>query len=83
MPWIQTIPEEQATGKLAQVYDQIKSATGRDRVPNIMAVTSIKPDITEALVNLQRRIRNPEARLSMRRQEMVAVVTSVMNSCTY
>ena len=81
MAWIEVIPEEKASGKLAGLYARTKSMNGR--VPNITAATSLKPDITEALGNLRTAIRTPDARLSVRRQEMMAVVTSALNNCTY
>ena len=81
MAWIEVVPEEQATGKLAGLYAQSQSKIGR--IPNITAVLSLKPDVMEALGNLRMAIRNPEASLSVRRQEMVAVVTSALNNCTY
>lgn len=81
MPWIKVISEAEATGELAQIYHQVKSSTGR--VANITKITSLKPEVTRALVQLRQAIRSPGAKLSPRRQEMIATVTSALNQCTY
>lgn len=81
MPWIKVISEAEATGELAQIYHQVKSATGR--VANITKITGLKPEVTRALVQLRQAIRSPRAKLSPRRQEMIATVASALNQCTY
>lgn len=81
MSWIKVISEDEAEGELAQTYHQAKSITGR--VANIIKITSLRPEVTRALVQLRQAIRSPRASLSARRQEMIATVASALNQCTY
>ena len=43
MAWIRTIPEEEATGHLAEVYSEIRK--GFSAVPNVMMALSLRPEL--------------------------------------
>ena len=81
MSWIETIDEGEATGRLAEAYEKVRNALGK--VGNLSKVTSLKPEATNALIQLRQTIRSPDGKLSQRRQEMVAAVVSALNSCTF
>ena len=48
MASIKMIPEEEATGKVKDIYEDIKSQLGIDFVPNLYKVMAPKPDYLEA-----------------------------------
>lgn len=48
MASIQMIAEEEATGKVKDIYEDIKSQLGIDFVPNLYKVMAPKPDYLEA-----------------------------------
>ena len=43
MAWIRTIPEEEATGHLAEIYSEIRK--GFPAVPNVMKALSLRPEL--------------------------------------
>ena len=49
MPYVRTVPYHEATGELKETYDQILEARGS--VPNVLAVSSIRPQIVKTLVS--------------------------------
>jgi hypothetical protein len=48
MASIKMIPEEEATGKVKEIYEEIKSQIGIDFVPNLYKVMASKPGYLEA-----------------------------------
>jgi hypothetical protein len=48
MASIKMIPEEEATGKVKEIYEEIKSQFGIDFVPNLYKVMASKPGYLEA-----------------------------------
>jgi hypothetical protein len=48
MASIKMIAEEEATGKVKDIYEDIKSQLGIDFVPNLYKVMAPKPDYLEA-----------------------------------
>lgn len=80
MPWIKVIHEDEATGDLAEYYGAVKEQ-GR-RAVNIQKVMSLNPKAMAAIDALQSSWRDAPV-LSDRHREMVAVVTSALNRCSY
>ena len=48
MASIKLIPEEEATGKVKDIYEEIKSQLEIDFVPNLYKVMASKPDYLDA-----------------------------------
>ena len=48
MASIKMIPEEKATGKVKDIYEDIKSTLGIDFIPNLYKVMASKPGYLEA-----------------------------------
>jgi hypothetical protein len=48
MASIRLVPEEEATGKVKELYDEIKAEHGIDFVPNLYRAMAAKPDYLEA-----------------------------------
>lgn len=80
MTWIKVIEEDEATGHIAEYYKKAREE-GRN-VSNINKATSLNPLAMEAIDLFQQSWREHGA-LQPRHREMVALVTSSLNRCTY
>ena len=84
MVWIRTVPENEATGIVKEVYDHCHGRVGvSDQVPEVVKVFSISPRILEAVENLRTAIKDGASGLGRDREEMIAVVVSAINRCTF
>jgi len=81
MPWIDEIDEDAATGELKDLYDTI--AQRRGKLSNIMRVHSLHPGAMQAHMDLYLRIMFDRSELRREERELVAVVVSAANGCTY
>jgi len=82
MPWIDTVPYQQATGRLKQLYDRVKGPG--DNVDNIMMMHSLRPHSMEGHMTLYKNVLHhtgntvPKAFL-----ETIGVWVSLLNRCSY
>jgi uncharacterized peroxidase-related enzyme len=81
MAWVTTIPEAQASGKLAEVYRKAHERAGR--VPNIARVQSLRPQTTERGFDLYCQLMDGPGGLSRRERVLIATVVSKVNGCLY
>jgi len=81
MTWIRTVPENEAQGRLAEVYADITRKRGK--MSHIMRSQSLDPDAMEAHMDLYMRLMFRKGGLSRAERELIAVVVSVENGCTY
>ena len=80
--WIEVIPEGEAEGVLAELYDEYRSPqTGM--VDNILKIHSLHPETMRDHVRLYRTVMYGEGGLSRPEREMIGVVVSVANQCHY
>jgi uncharacterized peroxidase-related enzyme len=82
MPWIRTVPPEEATGLLRQIYDSAVRRAGR--VYNVVRLQSLRPKALDASMRLYLELMHaPEGALTRAQREMIAVVVSATNGCHY
>lgn len=81
MAWIKTVNENEAEGKIKELYDAFKKQVGF--VPNVISLFSIKPRSMEATSNLFKVFMYGPSPLSRARREAIALVVSVINHCHY
>jgi alkylhydroperoxidase family enzyme len=80
--WIEVLPEEQAEGELAELYDELRSAkTGV--VDHILAIHSLHPETMRDHARLYRTLMHGQGDLSRVEREMIGVVVSAVNQCHY
>jgi len=80
--WIRMIPLEAATGKLAEMYERVKTPHGT--VDNVMRAHSLRPQSMEGHVVLYRSVlHNPDNTLPFWFLEVVASYVSMTNRCDY
>ena len=83
MASIRLIPEDEATGKVKAIYEEIKSELGIDFVPNLYRAMASKPDYLEANWRRVKAIMASEGKLDRLTKEIVAVAVSAVNACSY
>lgn len=81
MAWIDVVDEENAEGKLAELYEQIRSSRGK--VANIMKIHSLHPEAMETHLEFYLTIMFKRAGLSREQRELVATAVSSINNCEY
>jgi len=81
MPWVPTIPEEKATGSLAEVYQKSRERAGR--VPNIAKLQSLRPEATNRGFDLYCQLMDAPTGISRRERVLIATVVSYVNGCLY
>jgi uncharacterized peroxidase-related enzyme len=81
MQFIKVINENEASGELKKVYEQIGSARGK--LSNIMKIHSLMPDTMIKHLELYLSIMFSKTNLSREEKEILAVVVSKNNNCDY
>jgi len=82
MPWIRTVPPEEATGLLRQIYEAALRRAGR--VFNVDRLQSLRPKVLDASMQLYLQLMHaPDGALTRAQREMIAVVVSATNGCHY
>ncbi|OGG46439.1 MAG: hypothetical protein A3F84_15360 [Candidatus Handelsmanbacteria bacterium RIFCSPLOWO2_12_FULL_64_10] len=82
MAMIALISEQEATGKVKEVYEQIQKAFGIPFVPNLFKAMAHNPDLLEANWRRVGTIMG-RGRLDRKTKEMIAVAVSATNNCEY
>ena len=83
MASVRMIPEEEATGKIADIYEEIKTELGIDFVPNLYKVLASKPGVLEANWNKVKAVMVEPGKLDRLTKEIIAVAVSAVNACGY
>lgn len=78
MPFIRTIPPEQADGVLKEIYDEQLASLGY--IPNYHRLFSLRPQASLAWRGLQNAIR---AKMRLRQFELVTFAAAGAMRCTY
>lgn len=82
MSWIKTIPPEDASGKLKDIYAKISSPGSR--VDNILQVHSLRPHTLEGHMKLYKNVLHHSGNtLPKWFLETIGVYVSILNNCSY
>lgn len=81
MAWIRIIQEDEATGKLKELYDKYAEPSGE--VDNILKIHSLNVKSLRTHYDLYAHLMRGRSDLSRVQREMIAVVTSAINRCHY
>ena len=79
--YIKTIDQEDATGQLKDIYDNLLGSFGM--IPNIIKVQSLRPDLLEPLLGFLGALMETQHGLSKTTKELIAAYVSKINSCQY
>jgi len=77
------IPEEEATGRVKEIYGEIRSRLGIDFVPNLYKVMAPNPGYLEANWNKVKAVMVEEGQLDRLTKEVIAVAVSAVCGCKY
>jgi alkylhydroperoxidase family enzyme len=83
MASVRLVPEDQATGKVKALYEEIKAEHGIDFVPNLYRAMASNPDYLEANWRRVKAIMSVDGKLDRLTKEMIAVAVSAVNACGY
>ena len=81
MAWIKVIPEKEATGQLRELYEKYAEPSGV--VDNILKIHSLSPESLRAHVVVYKTLMYGKSPIKRPQREMIAVVASAANRCTY
>lgn len=81
MPRIKIIEPEQATGRLSEIYHDIHCRRGK--IAEVHKIQSMRPESIIHHMDLYLEIMFSHSELSRAQREMMAVVVSVANGCSY
>ena len=82
MTWINTISYEEATGKVKQLYEQIKGPD--NNIDNIMMAHSLRPHTMEGHMAIYKNVlHNSKNTLPKWLLEALGVYVSIINRCDY
>ncbi len=77
------VAEADATGKVRDIYADIKATLGIDFVPNLYKVMAPRPDYLEANWNKVKAVMVAPGKLDRLTREIIAVAVSAVNACNY
>ena len=83
MASVKLISDEEATGKVRELYDEIKAKLGTDFVPNLYRAMASNPEYLEANWRKDQAVMGESKRLDTLTKEMIAVAVSAVNACHY
>ena len=81
MPYIRSIPPDEAAGTLADEYAAARRRAGY--VAHILQLQSLNPAVLHAGVELYRAIMHGPSALTRAHRELIATVVSSVNGCFY
>ncbi len=77
------ISDEEATGKVKEIFEEIKKTLGIDFVPNLYRAMAPIPEYLEAQWNKTRVTMQRSGKLDRLTREIIAVTVSAVNGCHY
>jgi alkylhydroperoxidase/carboxymuconolactone decarboxylase family protein YurZ len=82
MALLKSVSDEEATGKVRQIYDDIKTTKEIDFIPNFWQALAINPDHLETTWNKLKVVMRP-GKLDKLTKEIIALTVSITNNCVY
>jgi len=83
MSWIEEISEAQATEEVQVAYEQSMKFSGHSKVPPIIKVFSLRPDLLKARVGFASAMTFGGSGLGRRAEELIATSISGLLSCKF
>jgi hypothetical protein len=80
---IDFIEDADATGEVAQVYDEWRSHSGRQQMPGILKCFSHRPDFLRQVMDFSNTVHFSEGHLTRKTKESIASYVSYLNRCPY
>ena len=77
------ITEDEATGRVKEIYEDITQTLGIDFVPNMYKAMAPKPDYLQANWNKIKAVMKGPGKLDQLTREIIAVSVSAVMGCEY
>ncbi len=81
MSWIKTVPDNEADGLLAEIYEQTRAKFGY--VINLVKIQSLSAETMAIGRKLYRHLMDKPGGLSRLQRVLIATVVSKLNGCYY
>jgi hypothetical protein len=82
MARIAWVEDDEAEGKLAEIYEAARARSPRGKVADILRTMSLRPDFLAAIMDASR-LHFSEGALTVAQHEMIASYVSTLNQCNY
>lgn len=83
MSTVKMVSEEEARGRVAEIYGEIKSTLGTDFVPNLYKVMAVNPAFLEINWHKVQTVMSAPGKLDRVTKEIIAVSVSAVIGCEY
>lgn len=83
MSVVQMVSEDQAVGKVRDIYEEIMSSLDIDFVPNMYKLMAVKPDFLESNWRKVKAVMVKPGKLDRMTKEIIAVAVSAVMGCEY
>lgn len=83
MSTVKMVSEEEARGRVAEIYGEIKSTLGTDFVPNLYKVMAVNPAFLETNWHKVQTVMSTPGKLDRVTKEIIAVSVSAVIGCEY
>lgn len=83
MSTVKMVSEEEAHGRVAELYEEIKVSLGTDFVPNLYKVMAVNPGYLEANWRKVETVMGASGKLDRVTKEIIAVSVSAVIGCEY
>jgi len=80
---INLIEDADASGELAQVYDEWRAHSGRQQMPGILKCFSHRPDFLRQVMAFSNGVHFSKGHLDRKTKEAIASYVSYLNRCPY
>ena len=83
MSTVKMVSEEEARGRVAEIYEEIKTTLGTDFVPNLYKVMAVNPAFLETNWHKVQTVMSAPGKLDRVTKEIIAVSVSAVIGCEY
>ncbi len=80
---VKVVVDTEATGKVKDIYREIKETLGIDFVPNMYLALAGNPDYLEMTWNRVQAVMGEDGKLGRKTKDIVALTVSIMSGCEY
>ncbi len=80
---VRVVIEEDATGKVKEIYEDIQKTLGIDFVPNMYKALGGNPDYLEMTWRKVQMMMGGDGKLGRKTKDIVALTVSIMSGCDY
>ncbi len=81
--FINSVEEPDATGKVKEIYEDIKKTLGISFIPNMYKAMANNPDYLETTWNKIQALMTKQGKLDSTTKDIVALTVSIMSGCDY